>query len=404
MKNKKNTNMFFRMTLDYSELAAEIVESIPERRFISETDTFLDPAFAGGQLLKALATRLDKYGHSIENIQGRLFGYEDSITYLNHPKNALTARIASLNIMKYNEIDKMKHKFNLSETFLVGNYPFNGDKSNSDGTRASQLYAEFVEALHPKVAGSAVVMPSYWAHKNSKVKKIFTETGCEKIGYCKFDNVSIDTAYVISSRTKRDNEVIVLPKSGNQYKVNLESDTKIFLNADKEFVNIFNKKLYSENTLGDIWKRSPINRNNKSLHTGSTPIIEVPSIEKPIYTNLDKSIFPGFDNWKVMINNVLGDKSTLGNPRIEGPGVGSTYSVVNLVVNSEDEAYNLKNYLETKIAKIIVQKTKANGANSKILLSNIPMIDLTKKVSDEDLYNHFGLTQEEREYIEANVK
>ena len=68
-------NMFFRITLDYDALADEIVTNIPEKHFMSETDTFLDPAFAGGQFLKAVARRLNKYGHSLENIRSRLFGY-----------------------------------------------------------------------------------------------------------------------------------------------------------------------------------------------------------------------------------------------------------------------------------------------------------------------------------------
>ena len=95
--------MFFRITLDYDTLANEIVGKIPEKHFVSKTDTFLDPAFAGGQFLKAVARRLNKYGHSIENIRSRLFGYEDSIAYLNHPANYSTTMIANLSVVKYLE-------------------------------------------------------------------------------------------------------------------------------------------------------------------------------------------------------------------------------------------------------------------------------------------------------------
>jgi hypothetical protein len=34
----------------------------------------------------------------------------------------------------------------------------------------------------------------------------------------------------------------------------------------------------------------------------------------------------------------------------------------------------------------------------------LPKIDLTKVWSDADMYAHFGLTQEEIDYVEANVK
>jgi hypothetical protein len=396
-------NMFFRITLDYDTLADEIVSKIPEKYFVSDTDTFLDPAFAGGQLLKAVARRLNKYGHNVENVRSRLFGYEDSIAYLNHPANYSTAMIANLSVIKYLEIKNMTSKFDLSKTFLVGNYPFNGDKSKSSGSRASQLYAEFVKKFHPKVAGSAAIMPSYWAHKNSKVKEVFAATGCEQISYCQFDNADIGTAYVISNSEKKDNEVTVVPKSGNQYKINLTSDTKIYLNADKEFISIF-EKMNTNDNLGSIWTRSSVNRNNDSLKLGKTPLVEIPSSAGYIYSSLDESHFPGFNNWKVMFNNVLGDLTTLGNLRIEGPGVGSTYSVINLIVDTRNKAQNLKAYLESKIAKFIIMNTKTNGANSKVLLSNIPTVDLSKCWTDAELYAHFNLTQEEINYIEANVK
>ena len=396
-------NMFFRITLDYDALANEIVAKIPEKHFVSKTDTFLDPAFAGGQLLKAVARRLNKYGHSIENIRSRLFGYEDSIAYLNHPANYSTAMIANLLVNRYGDIKDLDNKFNLENTWLVGNYPFNGDKSKSTGSRASQLYAEFVKNLHHKVAGSAVIMPSYWAHKNSVVKKIFTQTGCEQIGFCKFDNADIGTAYVISSRNKKDDVVTVYPESGQSYKVRLAEDTKVYLRADKEFIDIINK-LDTERNLGDIWKRSGVNRNDSSLNKGNTPLVEIPSKRDLIYSDLHSSNFPGFGCWKVMLNNVLGDLNSLGNLRIEGPGVGSTYSVVNLIVDNEQEAYNLKTYLESTLVQFIIQHTKSNGANSKVLFSGIPMIGLEKTWTDNDLYVHFGLTQEEIDYIEANVK
>lgn len=396
-------NMFFRIALDYDTLANEIVSKIPEKHFVSETDTFLDPAFAGGQLLKAVARRLNKYGHSVENIRSRLFGYEDSVAYLNHPANYSTAMIANLSVLKYSEIKNMTPKFDLSKTFLVGNYPFNGDKSKSSGSRASQLYAEFVKKFHPIVAGSAAIMPSYWAHKNSKVKEVFAETGCEQICYCEFVNAAIGTAYVISNKEKKDNDVTIVPKSGNEYNINLKSDTKIYLNADKEFVSIF-EKMNTNNSLGNIWTRSSINRNNDSLKSGKTPLVEIPSSNEYTYSSLDKTYFPGFDNWKVMFNNVLGDLTTLGNLRIEGPGVGSTYSVINLIVDTKIEAQNLKAYLESNIAKFIIMNTKTNGANSKVLLSNVPKVDLSKKWTDKELYAHFKLTQEEIKYIESYVK
>ena len=38
------------------------------------------------------------------------------------------------------------------------------------------------------------------------------------------------------------------------------------------------------------------------------------------------------------------------------------------------------------------------------IIKSIPYIEMDKIWTDEELYAHFGLTQEEIDYIEANVK
>jgi hypothetical protein len=149
-----------------------------------------------------------------------------------------------------------------------------------------------------------------------------------------------------------------------------------------------------------------MNRNDSTIGKGVTEVIDItgPEGSDPdiIKTTISATNFPGFNNWKVITNNVLGSPK-IGVTKVVGPGVGTSYSVVSLIVQSEDEAKNLKAYVDSKFVSFIVKCIKNNGANSKVLFSNIPAVDLSKKWTNKDLYSHFDLTQEEIDYVENNL-
>jgi hypothetical protein len=60
-----------------------------------------------------------------------------------------------------------------------------------------------------------------------------------------------------------------------------------------------------------------------------------------------------------------------------------------------------RNTFQSKLFRFVNMATKTGGFNKIDLLPNV---DLSKSWSDSELYAHFGLNQEEIDYIEANVK
>ena len=57
-------------------LVEEMLDKLPQEVFKSETTTFLDPCFGTGSFLKGVVLRLSANGHSTENINSRVFGFE----------------------------------------------------------------------------------------------------------------------------------------------------------------------------------------------------------------------------------------------------------------------------------------------------------------------------------------
>ena len=72
-------------------------------------------------------------------------------------------------------------------------------------------------------------------------------------------------------------------------------------------------------------------------------------------------------------------------------------------VKSEAEGINLINYLNSNFVKYI-SKQYRHGKNQIEPLIVLPIIDFTRTWTDAELYAHFGLTQEEIDYVESTVK
>jgi hypothetical protein len=92
----------------------------------------------------------------------------------------------------------------------------------------------------------------------------------------------------------------------------------------------------------------------------------------------------------------------LGDAKYYGPQYGCCGAVFIAVAN-KNEALNLISFLETAVVKALVRVAKsASNTNSQAVFSAIPKIDLTRSWTDEELYEHFNLTEEEIDHIKSS--
>jgi tRNA1(Val) A37 N6-methylase TrmN6 len=75
-----------------------------------------------------------------------------------------------------------------------------------------------------------------------------------------------------------------------------------------------------------------------------------------------------------------------------------------VICKTDDEAKRAQCILSSKLYKFWVEMQKFSGFNPRKLILTLPELLLTKDWIDADIYKHFGLTQEEIDYVEANVK
>ena len=121
------------------------------------------------------------------------------------------------------------------------------------------------------------------------------------------------------------------------------------------------------------------------------------------------------DRWKVITSYVGYDHA--GNPGKDGrrrvfskidilpPGTicTETYLVVGSYAD-EEQALNLVGYMKTRFFRFLVAQFMYSHHITRESYSLVPILDMTKKWSDEKLYQRYGLDQEEISFIESKIR
>lgn len=122
------------------------------------------------------------------------------------------------------------------------------------------------------------------------------------------------------------------------------------------------------------------------------------------------------DRWKVLLPMASsGDTNqdatgrivdvVLGEPIALAPGSActQTYLIAGMFDNRE-ETENYAHYLATKFLRFLVLQRKSTQHVYSERFRFVPALDMTRRWDDADLYEHFGLTEDEAAYIEATIK
>jgi len=108
------------------------------------------------------------------------------------------------------------------------------------------------------------------------------------------------------------------------------------------------------------------------------------------------------DKWRVMIN-MSGYYYSETEPDRYMPilkDVGTIGRTFSILCNSQQEAINTKSFLSSKLYRWYVAENKQGGFN--VVCVHLPILDQTRYWTDEEIYEHFGLTDEEVNYVEQN--
>jgi site-specific DNA-methyltransferase (adenine-specific) len=117
------------------------------------------------------------------------------------------------------------------------------------------------------------------------------------------------------------------------------------------------------------------------------------------------------NRWKVLVPMAFGDGqatagfTVLGEPIALAPGSActQTYFVAGMF-DTREETENYAHYLASKFVRFLVLQRKTTQHLTPDRFRFVPMLDMKRRWTDEKLYKKFGLTAEERDYIERSIK
>ncbi len=132
---------------------------------------------------------------------------------------------------------------------------------------------------------------------------------------------------------------------------------------------------------------------------------------------IEKTALPSgaamIDLWKVFISMGYGEggesrdypRMIMGKPIVASPpsACTETYLVVG-AYKSESEAQNLATYLRSKFLRFLVGLRKNTQHITKERFSFVPLLPMNKTWTDEKLYAHFGLSDQEIAFIDSIVR
>jgi site-specific DNA-methyltransferase (adenine-specific) len=94
----------------------------------------------------------------------------------------------------------------------------------------------------------------------------------------------------------------------------------------------------------------------------------------------------------------------LGQPIALAPGSACTQTyLIAGMFDTRQETENYAYYLATKFVRFLVLQRKTTQDLTPDRFRFVPMLDMTRHWTDQDLYDHYGLTTEERDYIERSI-
>lgn len=140
-----------------------------------------------------------------------------------------------------------------------------------------------------------------------------------------------------------------------------------------------------------------------SQGSGYVPVSDVPQGSEYI------------NKYKVMISRVTSEHAgepdktgmykVIAKMQLLNPGQICTDSyVIAYPSDSKTEVDNFYGYLQTKFARFLILQTLSSINLSREKYTFVPMQDFSKSWSDVELYAKYGLTSEERAFIEDTIK
>ena len=391
--------MLARLKFNIDTLVNDILDAIPQDILIN--GIVLDPAMGGGQFIKEVEKRKMAAGKTDAEIASTVYGIEENILRRDYAVNKHKLA-GTYTVEDFLNKDFKDMKFDV----IVGNPPYDSFGQNDQiklwnviTLKSLELVKDngFIAFTTPQtiLAGTDATIkadkPTY------RIQKKFEENSL--IVYDETSNDNFDVGVPICSWVYQHT-----PNQGIDTKFIFEDGTlisakyiaakKIYMNMKDSIIDQFTKSSHPK------YIRNRIVQERADLSTTVTAIHTVPVIWNAKGLDLLYSTKKYDTSYKLCINNYKRFKLSNENLIITTDDVSPSYFYITgsfESLNKMQTLWNTKkifqyvgnNFLNTKGVFLIAQRQ-----------SVIPMLELGRDWTDEELYDEFELTDEQRAAVE----
>lgn len=330
-----------------------------------------------------------------------------NITMITAENDDNIKRFADAHEISY-EVLSLDKEWNMKFDVVCGNPPYQAELK----TLQNRLWMQFVDKAFELVSSTghiALITPSNWAVTPDLYQRWFLAhtplainvDECSKY----FPGVGITFSYYVITPAPYDNSLVDVSTANHHsqtllprplFGIDPRSSTiysKVFTGSHLRLLSYKLNTHYSYRKGGKISETQTdvfAYRVMSSPETSKKPAqwlwgrVQDPKQSVP---RVICALYPGW--WKNML--VSEDLQTTDN-------------FVHFPVDTLEQAYNLRSVLTSKLMLYVVLTLNSTRGIKAHSLVNLPAVDLTRSWTDEELYKHFNLTQEEIDLIESTVK
>ena len=372
--------MLSRMKFEIEQLVDEMLDQLPASVWTSESTTFFDPAIGGGQFVRAIEQRLRAQGHSDENIRGRVFGFEESDLHLRFAvnKHKLVGQYVKKPYNKFFELDDTM-KFDV----VVGNPPYLKGKWIEFLKQGTELSKKHVLMVSPDGTNN-------FSTRSDNLVEFLKEKGIQSKKECTsfFPNVESGSIVIYElDVTQQYNQAAFIDTS-------MEGviTAKVIGTVGKKLNAILSSKRSKE------WSKVP-----KFEKKAAGLIKNIESVTKEGSVELwvdpaNTTVINGNDYW--LVNRYFGKDADTSIIEESGKvGISSNIMAIKRINGWTVDEF--KDVYLSKLFRFVLNVLRQGGFDtSPRHLKQLIEVKKTGKA----LYKHFGLTQDEIDYIEDAVK
>lgn len=298
----------------------------------------------------------------------------------------------------------IKKTFNVDKfDLIVMNPPYHSSAKNMRETKS--IYPDFIEKAVSESKYLIAISPSRWFINEDM--KDFKNKMLNNFGL-RYLNDSNDTFE--KSADIKGGVSYFLIESGYKGDIFYNDVVKDFSNGiiTNEDNSSLVEKMMSHTNMSALLNTGAyfgIETNDKRLTDDNTGIKCYMSVQNGRVKYLPNNITinkPNINKYKVLVLSASGSKKNIGDMgrmEVAFPNEIHSASFSHFVCDSLDECYSLISYLNTKLIRYMISLNKPTQRVKKAVFNYVPVVSLDRIWTDEDVFNHFKLTEKEIEIV-----